>query len=186
MSALLASVYTDVQIRKTHEPDIARWCRTATIQSDSNRVVTPDASPVWRPVRNSSTFPKVRTMTQLAKFLIASTFLASAGFASAQTATPAAPMAAPMTAPMTAPMAAPASPSTSADPYVQKRDADAAAKKEYKAKKKAAKAEYKKEQSEAKSDLKTEKKESTAERKSTLNAEPAAPIVPGQQTNKGK
>ena len=73
--------------------------------------------------------------------------------------------------------------STSADPYVQKREADAAAKKEYKAKKKAAKAEYKHEKAAAKSNMKMEKRETTAERNSAIAADPAKTVVPGQQNN---
>ncbi|MBC7513552.1 MAG: hypothetical protein H7234_03840 [Herminiimonas sp.] len=76
--------------------------------------------------------------------------------------------------------------STSADPYVQKREADAIAKKEYKAKKKAAKAEYKHEKAAAKSDMKMEKRESTADRNSAIAADPAKTVVPGQQNNLGK
>ncbi len=76
--------------------------------------------------------------------------------------------------------------STSADPYVQKREADAAAKKEYKAKKKAAKAEYKHEKASAKSDMKMEKRETTAERNAAIAADPSKTVVPGQQNNLGK
>ena len=76
--------------------------------------------------------------------------------------------------------------STSSDPYVQKREADAAAKAEYKAKKKAAKSEYKHEKASAKSDMKMEKRESKAERNSTITADPAKTVAPGQQSNLGK
>ena len=76
--------------------------------------------------------------------------------------------------------------STSADPYVQKREADSVAKKEYKAKKKIAKAEYKQEKASAKSDMKMEKRESTAERNSAITADPAMTAMPGQQNNLGK
>ena len=63
---------------------------------------------------------------------------------------------------------------TSNDPYVQKREADSAAKKEYKMRKKMAKAEYKEEKSEAKSDMKGEKRMSARERKAALAAEKAS------------
>jgi hypothetical protein len=60
---------------------------------------------------------------------------------------------------------------TSSDPYVQKRQADSAAKKDYKMRKKMAKAEYKEEKAEAKSDMKGEKRMSARERKAALAAE---------------
>ena len=61
--------------------------------------------------------------------------------------------------------------STSNDPYVQKREADRAAKKDFKMRKKMAKAEYKEEKAEAKSDLKGEKRMSSRERKAALEAD---------------
>ena len=77
--------------------------------------------------------------------------------------------------------------STSTDPYIQKREADAQAKKEYKDKKKAAKAEYKQEKSAAKADMKSEKAGSTAERNAAIATDRSStPVVPGQQTTMGK
>ncbi|MBP0599028.1 hypothetical protein J8I26_12975 [Herbaspirillum sp. LeCh32-8] len=68
-------------------------------------------------------------------------------------------------------------PATSAvpsnDPFVQKRQADADAKAEYKAQKKAAKAEYKADKKAARADLKQEKKDSTAQRNEQLANSPA-------------
>ena len=60
------------------------------------------------------------------------------------------------------------------DPYVQKRQKDADAKAEYKARKKEAKRQAKKEMNEAKSDMKIEKREATAERNQALA--PAAAV----------
>ncbi|MEC5215968.1 hypothetical protein RCH09_000905 [Actimicrobium sp. GrIS 1.19] len=64
-----------------------------------------------------------------------------------------------------------ASGSTSADPIVQKRQADAAANAEYKARKSTAKDEYKEDKAQAKSDLKAEKRESSQARKSGMAAD---------------
>ncbi|MBC7575706.1 MAG: hypothetical protein H7244_15395 [Herminiimonas sp.] len=76
--------------------------------------------------------------------------------------------------------------STSADPYVQKREEDAVAKKEYKAKKKLAKAEYKHEKSAAKSDMKMKRNETKDERdtaiKGDASVKPAAPGDPAPMT----
>jgi len=149
-------------------------------------------------------------MSQFTKFLIASTFIAATSAAVAQSGTPgnampspsqgAASSTSPTTMGTTAPGAintgAPAA-STSTDPYIQKRDADAAAKKEYGEKRKAAKAEYKSEKAaaksgyktekaEAKSDLQMEKRESSAERNSAITADPAKPAMPGQTNYSGK
>lgn len=66
----------------------------------------------------------------------------------------------------------------STDPFVQKRQADSIAKKEYKARKKAAKKQMKAEKKEAKAELKTEKAESTEIRNSTLATEPAVKAEP--------
>ena len=60
------------------------------------------------------------------------------------------------------------------DPYVQKRQKDADAKAEYKARKKEAKRQAKKEMNEAKSDMKIEKREATNERNQALA--PAAAV----------
>ena len=62
----------------------------------------------------------------------------------------------------------------SADPYVQKRQADSVAKKEYKARKKAAKKQMKTEKKEAKSELKAEKSEATDIRNKSLAVEPSS------------
>lgn len=115
-------------------------------------------------------------MSQLAKLLIATSLIAASSVAFAQTATGADPMAGASTA---------SSASGSADPYVQKRDADAKAKKEYKAKKKIAKQEYKQEKAAAKSDMKMEKRETTAERNAAISSE-SKQVVPGAPNNLGK
>ncbi len=90
--------------------------------------------------------------------LIPSLFLALAGSAMAQS---------------TAPAAATAG-TPSADPFVQKRQADADAKAEYKQQKKAAKQEYKADRKAAKAQLKQEKMDSTAQRNEALATSPAA------------
>lgn len=77
-------------------------------------------------------------------------------------------------------------PSGSADPYVQKREADAIAKKEYKEQKKASKMQYKREKAEAKSALKAEKRDSTAERGAAIAADPSKPVTQGQTSYGGK
>lgn len=59
------------------------------------------------------------------------------------------------------------------DPFVQKRQADADAKAEYKAQKKAAKADYKADRKAAKKQLKEEKADSTAQRNEQLATSPA-------------
>lgn len=87
--------------------------------------------------------------------LIPSLLMALAGGAMAQSAPAAATSAVP-----------------SNDPFVQKRQADADAKAEYKAQKKAAKAEYKADKKAAKADLKQEKKDSTAQRNEQLANSP--------------
>lgn len=107
--------------------------------------------------------------------LISSLFMALAGSAMAQNAPTsgnvvgAAPTA-PMSATATTPSAVPSN-----DPFVQKRQADADAKAEYKAQKKAAKQEYKDDKKAAKAQLKQEKKDSTAQRNEALAASPATP-----------
>ncbi|WDZ98506.1 hypothetical protein Herbaro_00320 [Herbaspirillum sp. WKF16] len=58
------------------------------------------------------------------------------------------------------------------DPFVQKRQADADAKADYKAQKKAAKADYKADRKAAKKDLKQEKADSTAQRNEQLANSP--------------
>jgi hypothetical protein len=60
---------------------------------------------------------------------------------------------------------------TSTDPYVEKREADATAKRDYKMRKKIAKQEYKRQKAEAKSDLKAEKRSSVKDRNDSLEAE---------------
>ncbi|BEV13259.1 hypothetical protein HBDW_00470 [Herbaspirillum sp. DW155] len=103
--------------------------------------------------------------------LISSLFMALAGSAMAQNAptsgnaVAAAPMSAAST---TTPSAVPSN-----DPFVQKRQADADAKAEYKAQKKAAKQEYKADKKAAKEQLKQEKMESTAQRNEALATSPA-------------
>lgn len=137
-------------------------------------------------------------MSQLTKMLIASTLVAVAGFVNAQTASnaptsnaasgasAATGSGAAGSAGAVDTMAKPAS----SDSYVQKREDDATAKKEYMAKKKSAKQEYRQEKAAAKAaakaDLKTEKKHSTGERKDTIAADPEKPVLPGQPTYTGK
>jgi membrane protein involved in colicin uptake len=78
------------------------------------------------------------------------------------------------------------------DPYVKKREATAAAKKEYKAEKKAAKSEYKADKKASKQEYKDEKKDAKETRAAELRAMPPAvdpvtgkpstasdPVVPG-------
>ncbi|NUU04347.1 hypothetical protein [Herbaspirillum robiniae] len=89
--------------------------------------------------------------------LIPSLLLALAGGAMAQT-----------TAPAAATAGVPSN-----DPFVQKRQADADAKAEYKAQKKAAKADYKADKKAASKQLKQERKDSTAERNEQLATSPA-------------
>lgn len=62
----------------------------------------------------------------------------------------------------------------SADPLVQKREADGQAKKEYKARKKAAKKTMKAEKKAAKADMKEDKAEAKDIRNNAMAAEPAA------------
>jgi hypothetical protein len=62
----------------------------------------------------------------------------------------------------------------SADPLIQKRQADSVAKAEYKARKKAAKRKMKAEKKEAKAAMKAEKTESTEIRNKAMAAEPAS------------
>jgi hypothetical protein len=62
----------------------------------------------------------------------------------------------------------------SADPLVQKRQADAVAKSEYKARKKAAKKKMKAEQKAAKNEMKSEKAESTSIRNDAMAPAPAS------------
>ncbi|GAC1414691.1 MAG: hypothetical protein NVSMB6_16890 [Burkholderiaceae bacterium] len=77
--------------------------------------------------------------------------------------------------------------SVSSDPYIQKREADAVTKQEYKDRKKAAKAEYKHEKSSAKAEARASKMEAKAERNSEIKAERSStPVVPGQQSTLGK
>ncbi|MDB5775323.1 MAG: hypothetical protein JWP38_1456 [Herbaspirillum sp.] len=64
------------------------------------------------------------------------------------------------------------------DPIVQKRQADADAKTEYKAEKKAATKNYKEDKKAAKQQLKREKVESSADRKDKLQADPIARPTP--------
>lgn len=150
-------------------------------------------------------------MSQLTKMLIASTFIAAAGFATAQTATssgemqhsPSGAMAAPTgsatsgdasgatattgtTAAGTGMAADTGAKPTSSDPYVQKRESDATAKKEYKDKKKIAKEEYKQEKAAAKSDLNSEKQTSKADRKAAIAADPTKAAKPGDLNYSGK
>lgn len=67
---------------------------------------------------------------------------------------------------------APAAGATSNDPLVQKRQADADAKADYKSQKKAAKAEYKADSKAAKKQLKQERVESTAQRNEQMATTP--------------
>ena len=112
-------------------------------------------------------------MKTLHKLLIGSALIIAANLASAQatnTATmpgsPAGP-ATTATMPATAPTSA-----TSPDPYVQKRNADKAAKTEYNEKKAASKAEHKEEKRAAKSELKAEKRDAAKERATQLSTTP--------------
>ncbi|WP_299534527.1 hypothetical protein [uncultured Herbaspirillum sp.] len=105
--------------------------------------------------------------------LISSLFMALAGSAMAQNApTSGNAMGAAPAAPMSA-ASGTASAVPSNDPFVQKRQADADAKAQYKAQKKAAKEEYKADKKAAKAQLKQEKRESTTERNEALAASPA-------------
>ncbi|NQE50840.1 hypothetical protein [Herbaspirillum rubrisubalbicans] len=103
--------------------------------------------------------------------LISTLFMALAGSAMAQNAPTSgnAVDAAPGTSmnSATTPSAVPSN-----DPFVQKRQADADAKAEYKAQKKAAKQEYKSDKKAAKAQLKQEKMESTAQRNEALATTP--------------
>ncbi len=63
-----------------------------------------------------------------------------------------------------------------ADPYVQKRVEDAAAKSDYKMKKDLAKEQYKSDRAQAKSDLKAEKRDSSRERKASIAADAKAGV----------
>jgi hypothetical protein len=74
----------------------------------------------------------------------------------------------------------------SSDPYVQKREADAVAKKEYKAEKKAAKAAYKHDKAAAKADMKMEKHDAKMERDAAVSMDPGAKPKPGEQNSLGK
>ena len=140
-------------------------------------------------------------MNKFSKVLIASIFATSAGIAGAQTATqplssgakslldtdktPGAVSGTALTGNSPAVGGSTAA-ATSSDPYVQKREADAMTKQEYKDKKKAAKAEYKQEKAAAKSDARASKMEAKAERNSAIEADRSAtPVVPGQQTTLG-
>ncbi|HZG21043.1 MAG TPA: hypothetical protein VE092_13570 [Herbaspirillum sp.] len=105
--------------------------------------------------------------------LISSLFMALAGGAIAQNApTNGTAMGAAPTAPATMSSGTTPSAVPSNDPFVQKRQADADAKAEYKAQKKAAKQEYKADKKAAKAQLKQEKKASTAQRNEALAASP--------------
>ncbi len=99
-------------------------------------------------------------MKTIRHLLIAATVMVFANIASAQTADASASVTSNPNAPY------------SADPYVQKRQADKLAKDEYKAKKKIAKAKMKAEKKEAKSEMKFEKAVSSEERKESLAADP--------------
>ena len=132
-------------------------------------------------------------MMNLSKIIVLTAALAAANMSFAQTSAvgakatadiPAASVSATTGASVTAPsvMPAPVVSGTAAasvnagttmsnDPYVQKREADHAAKKDFKMRKKMAKAEYKEEKAEAKSDLKGEKRMSSRERKAALEAD---------------
>lgn len=147
-------------------------------------------------------------MSQFTKMLVGSALMTAVGFATAQTATspstmPPQPMnTAPAPTGSSAPMDASGATATggttatgqstmsdpaakSSDPYVQKRDADAAAKAEYKDKKKVAKEEYKQERAAAKSDMKTEKKQSKSDRKAAIAADPSKAAKPGDPNYSG-
>ena len=133
-------------------------------------------------------------MMKLPKLLLGSAILVCANFAVAQSATsttttevpsgavapgtattplnqvaPAVPGAAVDASGSAAVTATPGQPS--ADPYVQKREADGAAKSDYKMRKNMAKDEYKEEKAHAKSDLKAEKRQSARERRSGIDAD---------------
>lgn len=81
-------------------------------------------------------------------------------------------------------MVVPSTPANGAvnDPYVQKRQADADAKAQYKSQKKAIRHQSKVDKAAAKQQLKAQKKEATAER----NAELAQPPMPQGDVNKGR
>lgn len=133
-------------------------------------------------------------MSQLTKILIASTLMAAVGSVAAQpsgsTDSTSAPTSATAPAPSGSSSGASAGGTTAAgagamgmdsaekpataDPYVQKRDKDAAAKKEYQEQKKA-----------AKDALKSEKKHSAAERNAAVAADPAKPVRPGDNSMSG-
>ncbi|MFC3110550.1 hypothetical protein ACFQAT_23190 [Undibacterium arcticum] len=108
-------------------------------------------------------------MKNIRTVLIAVSALVLVNVAQAQT-----PPATDPSAAVTAPKATDsANAASSADPFVQKRQADSIAKKEYKARKKAAKKQMSAEQKEAKSELKAEKSESTDIRNKALTETPA-------------
>lgn len=132
-------------------------------------------------------------MMKLPQVLLGSAVLVFANFAGAQTlSVPAVGAGVNATAGVSAPVAVtPMSPATPAvgvgasgavsvappaDPYVQKREEDAAAKSDYKMKKDLAKEEYKEGKAQAKSDLKAEKRDSARERKASIAADKKAGV----------
>ncbi|GAA4020206.1 hypothetical protein [Actimicrobium antarcticum] len=127
-------------------------------------------------------------MMKSPKFLLGTAVLVFANFAGAQTlSVPAvgaginsnggvnAPVAVTPMSPATPAVGVGASGAVSvapaADPYVQKRAEDAAAKSDYKMKKDMAKEEYKEDKAQAKSDMKAEKRSASRERKARLAAD---------------
>jgi len=102
------------------------------------------------------------------QFLFATAALSLAHAAVAQTSAPA-----------SAPAAAPTT-QTSNDPFVEKRNADKAAKEEYKARRKAAKEQSKTEKKAAKQELKEKRHEAAEKRKEELSNQPKSiPQTPG-------
>lgn len=112
-------------------------------------------------------------MKNIRTLLIAASALAFINIAHAQTAAgPAASLSASATL-TTPPGSADANAPYSADPLVQKRQANSVAKSNYQERKKAAKKEMKEEKKDAKADMKADKAEATEIRNKAMTAEPA-------------
>lgn len=113
-------------------------------------------------------------MKNIRTFLIAASALVFINIAHAQTpAAPAASASASVTL-TTPPGSADANAPYSADPLVQKRQANSVAKANYKERKKAAKKEMKAEKKDAKADMKADKAEATEIRNNAMATQPAA------------
>lgn len=112
-------------------------------------------------------------MKNIRTLLIAASALVFINIAHAQTSTAPAASASATTALTTPPGLADANAPYSADPLVQKRQANSIAKSNYKERKNAAKKEMNAEKKDAESDMKSDKAEATEIRNKAMTAEPA-------------